>query len=215
MEYKKKSITENRTLVGWINNSTTVAVAPNTNKRMAKPKFTKKDFIPIIVWLALWFGVRGKYLRYDGDVSCRRCGVLRGVRFKCFGLEAPRGGHRCLLAADSGRGVCDQTLQWTETNSDSESLSQSSGAKPFWHQGPVSWKTIFPWNGEGEWFQDDSSPLRLLCTLFLLLLHQLHLRSSGIRSWRLGTLVLKQGFSGGARNRGTQLQKQQTKEMWV
>lgn len=141
MEYKKKSITENRTLVGWINNSTTVAVAPNTNKRMAKPKFTKKDFIPIIVWLALWFGVRGKYLRYDGDVSCRRCGVLRGVRFKCFGLEAPRGGHRCLLAADSGRGVCDQTLQWTETNSDSESLSQSSGAKPFWHQGPVSWKT--------------------------------------------------------------------------
>ena len=182
MEYKKKSITENRTLVGWINNSTTVAVAPNTNKRMAKPKFTKKDFIPIIVWLALWFGVRGKYLRYDGDVSCRRCGVLRGVRFKCFGLEAPRGGHRCLLAADSGRGVCDQTLQWTETNSDSESLSQSSGAKPFWHQGPVSWKTIFPWNGEGEWFQDDSSPLRLLCTLFLLLLHQLHLRYQALDS---------------------------------
>ena len=37
------------------------------------------------------------------------------------------------------------------------------------------------------WFQDDSSALHLLCTLFLLLLHQLHLRSSGIRSWRLGT----------------------------
>ena len=36
-------------------------------------------------------------------------------------------------------------------------------------------------------FQDDSSALHLLCTLFLLLLHQLHLRSSGIRSWRLGT----------------------------
>ena len=27
----------------------------------------------------------------------------------------------------------------------------------------------------------------LLCSLFLLLLHQLHLRSPGIRSWRLGT----------------------------
>ena len=35
------------------------------------------------------------------------------------------------------------------------------------------------------WFQGDSSALHLLCTLFLLLLHQLHLRPSGIRSWRL------------------------------
>ena len=41
------------------------------------------------------------------------------------------------------------------------------------------------------WFQGDSSPLHLLCTFFLLLLHQLHIRSSGIRSQRLGTLVLK------------------------
>ena len=273
MEYKKKCLTENRTLVGWINNSTTVAVVPrrrcscldnpwrrslvgcspwgctesdtterlhfhfslsciregdgnplrcsclenprdggawwaavsgvaqsrtrlkrlsssssssktpNTNKRMAKPKFAKKDFIPIRVWLALWFGARGKYLRYDGDVSRGRCGVLRGVRFKCSGLEAPIEGNRCLLEVDSGRGGRDQTSQWTETISDSESLSQSSGPQPFWHQAPVSWKTIFPWNWQGEWFQDDSSSLCLLCTLFLLLLHQLHLRSSGIRSW--------------------------------
>ena len=36
--------------------------------------------------------------------------------------------------------------------------------------------------GRGGWFGDDSSTLHL----FLLLLHQLHLRSSGIRSWRLG-----------------------------
>ena len=34
----------------------------------------------------------------------------------------------------------------------------------------------------GGWFQDDSSALCLLGTLFLLLSHQLHLRSSGIRS---------------------------------
>ena len=40
------------------------------------------------------------------------------------------------------------------------------------------------------WFWDDSSTLHLLCILFLLLLHQLHLRLSGIRSQRLGTLVL-------------------------
>ena len=42
---------------------------------------------------------------------------------------------------------------------------------------------------QGGCFGDDSSTLRLSCTLFLLLLHQLHLRS-GIRSWRLGTPVL-------------------------
>ena len=42
-----------------------------------------------------------------------------------------------------------------------------------------------PWGG--GWFQDDSSALHLSCTLFLLLLYQFHLGSSGIRSWRLGT----------------------------
>ena len=46
------------------------------------------------------------------------------------------------------------------------------------------------WRGEGEWFRNDSSTLHLLCTLFLLLLYQLHLRSSGIRSWSLGTPAL-------------------------
>ena len=46
--------------------------------------------------------------------------------------------------------------------------------------------------GLGGWFQeDDASTLHLLCTLFLLLLHQLHLRSSGVRSWRLGAPDLK------------------------
>ena len=40
------------------------------------------------------------------------------------------------------------------------------------------------WRG---WFQDDSRALHLPCSLFLLLLHQLHPRSSSIRSRRLGT----------------------------
>ena len=43
--------------------------------------------------------------------------------------------------------------------------------------------------GAGWWFGDDSSTSHLLCTLFLLLLDQLHLRSSGIRSWGLETLA--------------------------
>ena len=45
--------------------------------------------------------------------------------------------------------------------------------------------------GAGGWFRDDSRTLYLLCTLFLLLLHQLHLRSPCIRSQRLGTPVLR------------------------
>ena len=45
--------------------------------------------------------------------------------------------------------------------------------------------------GSGGWFRDDSSTLHLLFTLFLLLLHQFCLRSSGIRSQRLGTPALK------------------------
>ena len=44
---------------------------------------------------------------------------------------------------------------------------------------------------EWEWFGDDSNTLHSLCTLFLLLLHQLHLRLLGIRFWRLGTLKKK------------------------
>ena len=61
----------------------------------------------------------------------------------------------------------------------------------FGHQGPVSWKTIFP-QMAGGWFQDNSNTLHLLCALFLFLLHQLHLRLSGIRSQSLGTPGLKE-----------------------
>ena len=43
--------------------------------------------------------------------------------------------------------------------------------------------------GRGGWFQNDSSTLHLLSTLFLLLLHQFPFRLSGIRSWRLWTPV--------------------------
>ena len=42
-------------------------------------------------------------------------------------------------------------------------------------------------DGAGGWFGDDWSTLCLLCTLYLLLLHRLHLRSLGIRSRRSGT----------------------------
>ena len=55
----------------------------------------------------------------------------------------------------------------------------SIGPQPFWHLDLVSWKTILPWTRvEGM--------VWLLHTLFLLL-HQLHLRSLGTRSQKLGT----------------------------
>ena len=72
-----------------------------------------------------------------------------------------------------------------------EILSVEQRSPNFWHQGPVLLKMIFPCTGLGEGLvEDDSSTLDLLCTLFLLLLHQLHLRSSDIRSQGLGTPVV-------------------------
>lgn len=45
----------------------------------------------------------------------------------------------------------------------------------FWHQRPVAWETVFPPARVRGWFQDGSSTLHLLYTLFLLLLlHQPH-----------------------------------------
>lgn len=41
------------------------------------------------------------------------------------------------------------------------------------------------------WFGEDSGAFHLLCTLFLLSLHQLHLRSPGTRFQRLGTSALR------------------------
>ena len=52
---------------------------------------------------------------------------------------------------------------------------------------PFHGRQFFHGLGGKGWFRDDSSALHLFCTLFLLLLHQIHLRSSGIRTGRLGT----------------------------
>ena len=61
-----------------------------------------------------------------------------------------------------------------------QTIIHSSGPQPFWHQRLILWETIFPCSGVvvRGWFGDDANPLHLLDTI-LLLLHQLHLRSSG------------------------------------
>ena len=69
----------------------------------------------------------------------------------------------------------------------SRCILEDSGPQSFWHQWLASWKTVFHGPGRGQWFGDDSSTLHLLFTLFLLLLHHLHLRPEVIRSQRLVT----------------------------
>ena len=67
-----------------------------------------------------------------------------------------------------------------------------------------SWKTIFPQAGVEGWFRDDPSLVHLFCTLFLTLLHQLHLRSSGLRYQRSCTPDLENrdpGLVEGGRNK--------------
>ena len=59
-----------------------------------------------------------------------------------------------------------------------------------------SWKTIFPQAGVEGWFRDDPSLVHLFCTLFLTLLHQLNLRSSGRISQRSGTPDLESRDTG-------------------
>ena len=89
--------------------------------------------------------------------------------------------------AEEGKG---NTFQYSclENSMDKEPGELSSTASQ--SQTRLSTHACIRWRGERGWFGDDSSTLRLLCTLFLLLLHQLHLRSSGIRSWSLGTPAL-------------------------
>ena len=68
---------------------------------------------------------------------------------------------------------------------------KTAGSPIFLAPGTSFMEDSFPGARGGYEFQDDSNTLHLLCTLFLLLLHQLHLRSPGIRSWRFGNHCLK------------------------
>ena len=88
-----------------------------------------------------------------------------------FTLKDEKSAISCVMfAGKRPRGLKFQRRLWSDS------------PHPLWHEGPVSWKTIFPWTRVGGWFRDDSSTLQLLCVLLLLLLHRSHLRSSGIRS---------------------------------
>ena len=64
---------------------------------------------------------------------------------------------------------------------------------------------VFLQMGVGGMVQDCPSTIHLLCTLLFVLLHQLHLRSSGIRAQRfVDQKILTLAGIGGRRRRGRQ-----------
>ena len=52
-------------------------------------------------------------------------------------------------------------------------------------------KTVFPWTRVGRMVKGWSQHITFTVIVFLWLLHQLHLLSSGIKSWKLGTPALE------------------------
>ena len=72
-----------------------------------------------------------------------------------------------------------------------DSLCYKAAVPIFWAPGTGLMNTIFPRTRSGGDSLRMIQVLHLLCTLILLLLHQLCLRSPGIRSWRQGTSAVK------------------------
>ena len=69
-------------------------------------------------------------------------------------------------------------------------IVQSSSPQTFWYQDPVSWKTIFPWTGNGRTGLEIIQVHHIYCVLYFYYF-QSHLRSLGIRYLRLGTPELE------------------------
>ena len=86
-----------------------------------------------------------------------------------------------------------KSIWWTLNMMMQDILWSTTGVPKLFGTGDRFHGRQFSHGQGGGLFQVDSSTLHLLCTLFLLLLYQLHLRSSGIRSLSLGTsgLTLK------------------------
>ena len=96
-----------------------------------------------------------------------------------------------VLFSENGNGDCSCQICHCSSPKAQTIVQHIGSPQSFWHQGLVLWKTIFPHTRNGGCFQDDSSALHSLCTLFLFLLHQFHIISSGIRFQRLGTPALR------------------------
>ena len=61
---------------------------------------------------------------------------------------------------------CKQENQVTGDKKVWGHVISSSGPQPFWHQGPVSWKTLFPWmagvgDGSGGNVSDGEGQMKL------------------------------------------------------
>ena len=116
------------------------------------------------------------------------------VKFLCIYLRAPRwlSGkepacqcRRCRFGAWVGKIPWQSTPVFVPGKSYAQ-RSLAGSPQPFWHQDQFRGRQFFHGWGQGM-FWGDSSSLYLLCISFLLLLHQIHLRASGIRSQRMWT----------------------------
>ena len=88
MEYKKKCLTENRTLVGWINNSMTVAVVPRRRCSCLDNPWRRS-----LVGCSPWGRTESdttERLHFDFSLSC--IGEGNGNPLRCSCLENPRDG---------------------------------------------------------------------------------------------------------------------------
>ena len=75
----------------------------------------------------------------------------------------------------------------------SDFLCYSSGSQPFWHQGLISWKTVFPWSRSGAggkvlgWFKCIAYIVPFISNLMPPLIWQ----EVPVHAWRLGIPVLE------------------------
>ena len=86
----------------------------------------------------------------------------------------------------------DKIGSWWSITTQEVRCSISSSPQTFCTREGFCGRQFFQGLEVGGWFWGDSNTLHLLCTLFQLLLSQLHPRSSGIRSQRLETPVFKE-----------------------
>ena len=86
--------------------------------------------------------------------------------------------------------VTKNTHKHTHTHTHTHThILWSSGPQPFMALGTDFVEDNISTDQGRKCFQDNSSSLHLLCTLFLLLLYQVNFRLSSIKFWRLGTLL--------------------------
>ena len=115
--------------------------------------------------------------------ACMHAKSLQSCLTLCESMNSSPPGssiHRILQA---------RILEWVTTERNLNQNPVESQSPTFLTSEAGFMEDIFPIDGVGEWFWEDSSTLYVPCTLLLFLLHQLHIRSLGIGSGGQGPLL--------------------------